>query len=154
MKATNKFNPSLLHSLLRRIFYCINFFLLFSYHEYSCRCKQSFEISKKRINEIERLKEEVKSNEDKLFDGEKISKLLTDLKYEKHSSLNDIAVLESTLIKLEISPEWIDRIIMIESFYHFESKLNLKQYFNNKSLLLYVNQVLLDFLFMSVSCNQ
>ena len=68
-------------------------------------------ICKKRINEIDRLKEEVKSNEDKLLDREtKISKLLTDLKYEKHSSLNDIAVLESKLIKLEISPEWIDRI--------------------------------------------
>ena len=43
------------------------------------------------------------------FDSEKISKLLTDLKYEKHSSLND-AVLESKLIKLEISPIWINRI--------------------------------------------
>ena len=61
--------------------------------------------SKKRIHEIERLKEEVKSNEVKLFDGENISKLLTDLKYEKHSSLNDIAVLEAKLTKLEISPE-------------------------------------------------
>ena len=111
-------------------------------------------VSKKRINEIERLKEEVKSNEDKLFDGKKISKLLTDLKYEKHCSLNDIAVLESKLTKLEMSPEWINRIMMIERFYHFESKLNLKQYFNNKSLIVYVNQVLLDFLFMSVSCNQ
>ena len=78
-------------------------------------------ISKKIINEIERLKEEVKSNEDKLFDGKKISKLLTDLKYEKHSSLNDIAALESKLTKLEKSPEWFDRIIMIEPFYHFES---------------------------------
>ena len=53
-----------------------------------------------------------------------------------------------------MSPEWINRIMMIERFYHFESKLNLKQYFNNKSLIVYVNQVLLDFLFMSVSCNQ
>ena len=124
--------------------------------DYGCAEKERElkNISKKRINEIERLKEEVKSNEDKLFDGEKISKLLTDLKYEKHSSLNDIAVLESKLTKLEISPEWIDRIIMIESFYHFESKLTLKQYFNNKSLMVYVNQVLSDFPFMSVICNQ
>ena len=61
--------------------------------------------SKKRINEIERLKEEVKSNAVKLFDGENISELLTDLKYEKHSSLNDIAVLEAKFTKLEISPE-------------------------------------------------
>ena len=39
---------------------------------------------KKRINEMERLKEEVKNNEDKLLDGEtKIIKLLTDLEYEK-----------------------------------------------------------------------
>ena len=35
---------------------------------------------------------------------------MTDVKYEKHSSLNDIAVLEPKLIKLEISPERIDRI--------------------------------------------
>ena len=61
--------------------------------------------SKKRMNEIERLKEEVKSNAVKLFDGENISELLTDLKYEKHSSLNDIAVLEAKFTKLEISPE-------------------------------------------------
>ena len=46
-----------------------------------------------------------------MLDGEtKNFKLLTGLKCEKHSSLNDIAVLESKLIKLEISPEWIDRI--------------------------------------------
>ena len=45
------------------------------------------------------LKEEVKNNEDKLLDGEtKVFKLLTDLKYEKHNALNDIAVLESKLI--------------------------------------------------------
>ena len=66
---------------------------------------------KKRINEIERLKEEVKNNEDKLLDGEtKIFKLLTDLENEKHDALHNIAVLESTLIKLEISPERVDRI--------------------------------------------
>ena len=40
-------------------------------------------------------------------------------------------------------------------FYHFnlchcKNKLNLKQYFNNKSLIVYVNHVLLGFLFMSV----
>ena len=33
----------------------------------------------------------------------------TDFEYEKHSALNDIAVLESKFIKLEISPERIDR---------------------------------------------
>ena len=59
---------------------------------------------------MERLKEKVKNNENKLLDDEtKIFKLLTDLKYEKHA-LNDIAVLESKLIKLEISPERSDRI--------------------------------------------
>ena len=42
---------------------------------------------------------------DHLLEGEnKFSKLLTDLEYEKHDALNDIAVLESNLIKLEISP--------------------------------------------------
>ena len=42
--------------------------------------KRTKNICKKKINEIERLKEEVKSNEDKLLDSEtKISKLLTDL---------------------------------------------------------------------------
>ena len=47
---------------------------------------------------------------DDLLEGEnKISKLLTDFEYEKHSALNDIAVLESKFIKLEISPERIDR---------------------------------------------
>ena len=66
---------------------------------------------KERINEIKRSKEEVKNNEDKLLDGEtKIFKLSTDLEYEKHNTLNYIAVLESKLIKLEISLEQIDRI--------------------------------------------
>ena len=48
---------------------------------------------------------------DDLLEGEnKISKLLTDFEYEKHSTLNDIAVLELKFTKLEISPERIDRI--------------------------------------------
>ena len=47
---------------------------------------------------------------DDLLEGEnKISKLLTDFEYEKHSALNDIAVLELKFTKLEISPERIDR---------------------------------------------
>ena len=68
-------------------------------------------IKKKRklrilANEIERLKEEVKNNEDRLLDGEtKIFKLLTGLEYEKHDALDNVVVLESKLIKLEISPE-------------------------------------------------
>ena len=61
------------------------------------------------------MKEEAEINKDELLDdllkGEnKISKLLTDFEYEKHDTLNDIIVLESKLIKLEISPERIDRI--------------------------------------------
>ena len=68
-------------------------------------------LAKERINEIKRLREEVKNNEDKLLDDEtKIIKLSTDLRYEKHSLLDRVAVLESKLIKLEISPELIDRI--------------------------------------------
>ena len=53
-------------------------------------------ISKKRINEIERLKGEGKNYENKLLDCEiKIIKLLTDVEYKKHSVLDYIAVLES-----------------------------------------------------------
>ena len=56
-------------------------------------------LAKERINEIETLKEEAKSKDkllNHLLDGEnKFSKLLTDLEYEKHDALNDIAVLES-----------------------------------------------------------
>ena len=67
---------------------------------------------------------------------------------KKHNGLSDIAVLESKLIKLEISHEWFDRIKI--QFYHLnfchcKSKSNLKQYFNNKSLILFVNHVLLGF---------
>ena len=69
---------------------------------------------KDKINEIT-LKEEAENNKDKLLnhllDGEnKFSKLLNDLEYQKHDALNDIAVLESKLIKLEIPPERTDRI--------------------------------------------
>ena len=68
-------------------------------------------LTKERINWIKRLKGEVKNDEGKLLDGEtKTFKLLTDLKYEEHSALNDIAILESKLMKLEISLEQIDRI--------------------------------------------
>ena len=68
-------------------------------------------LAKKRINEIERLKEEFKNNEDILLDGEtKILKLLTNLEHEKHDALDNIVELESKLIKLEISSEQNDRI--------------------------------------------
>ena len=59
------------------------------------------------------MKEKFKYKEGELLndDGEtKISKLLTDLKYEKHDALHDITVLKSNLIKLEITPAQIDRI--------------------------------------------
>ena len=67
--------------------------------------------AKGKINKIERLKEEVRNNEDKVLDGEtKISKLITDLEYEKNDALHNIVVLESKLAKLDISLERIDRI--------------------------------------------
>ena len=81
-------------------------------------------------------KENVKNNEDKLLVDEiKIFKLLTDLRYEKHSASNDTAVLESKLLKLEISPERIDRIINHFNLCHCKTNSNLTLYFNNKSLI-------------------
>ena len=68
---------------------------------------------KKRINEIKRLKEEPENNKllDHSLDNEnKFSKLLTDLEYEKHDAMHNLVVLESKLIKLEISHERIHRI--------------------------------------------
>ena len=66
--------------------------------------------AKEKINKIKGLKEKVELL-DHLLEGEtKISKLLTDLEYEKIETLHNITVLESKLIKLEISPERIDRI--------------------------------------------
>ena len=64
---------------------------------------------KKKKKKIEGLKE-VENKEDELLDylldGEtKVSKLLNDLEYGKHDALHNIIVLESKLIKLEISPE-------------------------------------------------
>ena len=56
---------------------------------------------KEKVNKIERLKEEVNNDEDELLVGEtKKFKLLTDSKYEKKDTLQNIAVLESKLIKL------------------------------------------------------
>ena len=52
-------------------------------------------LAKEKVNKVERLKEEVKNDEDELLDGEtKILKLLTDSKFEKIDTLHDIAVLE------------------------------------------------------------
>ena len=72
-------------------------------------------LAKEKINETERLTERAENNRDELLnyllDGRKFFlKLLTDLEYEKHDRLNDIAVLESKSIKLKISPARIDRI--------------------------------------------
>ena len=72
-------------------------------------------LAKEEINKIEGLKEEVENKEDELLDylldgKTKVSKLLTDLQYEKIETWHNITVLESKLIKLEISPERIDRI--------------------------------------------
>ena len=64
--------------------------------------------AKEKINEIERLNEEVKNKDD---DAEtKFSKLLTDLEYDKHDTLHDITILESKLIKLGAIPIQIDKI--------------------------------------------
>ena len=82
-------------------------------YEYDSIKKESeLKISaKEKISEIKRLKEDVKNNEDKLLDGEtKIFKLLTDLEYEEHDAMHNITLLESKLIKLEISSEQVDRI--------------------------------------------
>ena len=57
------------------------------------------------------MKEEVENNEDKLFNAEtEISKLLTDLEYEKEDILHDVMILESKLIELGIPPKKIDKI--------------------------------------------
>ena len=46
--------------------------------------QRKLRILTKKKNEVKRLKEEVKNSENKLLDSEtKISKLLTDLEYEK-----------------------------------------------------------------------
>ena len=64
--------------------------------------------AKEKINEIERLNEEVKNKDD---DAEtKFSKLLTDLEYDKHDTLHDITILESKVIKLGTIPIQIDKI--------------------------------------------
>ena len=58
--------------------------------------------AKEKINKIERLKEEVQNNEDKLLDKKtKISKLLTDLECEKNETLHNIVVSKLTKLSLE-----------------------------------------------------
>ena len=69
-------------------------------------------LKRKRIKNISKKKsKKVKNIEDKLLDGEtKICKILTDLESEKNDTVHNILVLKLKLIKLEISPERIDRI--------------------------------------------
>ena len=60
------------------------------------------------IDEINRLKEEVRNNEDILLDSEtKIELLLTDLKYEENDIMNAITTSEEKLRKLRISSSYI-----------------------------------------------
>ena len=60
-----------------------------------------------------RLRQEIEHKEDELVNDDsesKISKLLTNLKFEKHDALHDITVLQSKLIKLGITPIQIYKI--------------------------------------------
>ena len=61
--------------------------------------------AKEKINKIEGLKEKVELLDYLLNDATKVSRLLTDLEYEKIETLHNITVLESKLEKLEISLE-------------------------------------------------
>ena len=67
--------------------------------------------TKEKINEIERLKGELRNNEVELLTVEsKISKLLTDLKYEKEDILHGIMVSKLKLRRLGVSSMQINRI--------------------------------------------
>ena len=60
-----------------------------------------------------RLRQEIEHKEDELLNDDsesKISKLLTNLKFEKHDALHDITALQSKLIKLGITPIQIYKI--------------------------------------------
>ena len=50
------------------------------------------------------------NNKDELWDCLLDAKILTDLEYEKHDTLNNIAILASKLIKLGTTPIQIDKI--------------------------------------------
>ena len=51
------------------------------------------------------------NNKDHLLNGQtKISKLMTDLEYEMHNAWDDIIILESKLIELEVLPAQIDEV--------------------------------------------
>ena len=58
-------------------------------------------ISKRRNKWNRKIQTDVENNEDKLLSVEtKIYTLLTNSKYEKHDTFHDIAVLQSSLLKL------------------------------------------------------
>ena len=67
-------------------------------------------LREQEINKIEGLNEKIELLDHLLERETKVSKSLTELEYEKIETLHNIIVLESKLIKLEISPERIDRI--------------------------------------------
>ena len=72
-----------------------------------------FNAHKDEINEIKRLKEEVKYSNDhetKISKKKKNSKLLTNLKYEKEDILHEILLNEIKLKKLGISETTINAI--------------------------------------------
>ena len=78
----------------------------------SCEDRIQLKLSgKEDIKEIERLKQEVKINADKLLNAEgKIFKLITDLKYERRDILHNIITLELKLIRLGISAIKVHKI--------------------------------------------
>ena len=66
-------------------------------------------ISKKEINEIKKLKEEVENNENKLLNAKTKIFKLTDLEYDEEDKLHDIMILELKLAKLKVPPLQIDK---------------------------------------------
>ena len=67
--------------------------------------------AKEKINEIERLKKELRDKEDILLTIKtRFSKILTDLEYEKEDILHDIMISQSKLRKLGISSRQINEI--------------------------------------------
>ena len=73
--------------------------------------------AKEKIHEIQRLKEEVRNNEDIFLNIDtEISKLLTDLKFEEEDILHDIMTSESKLKRLGILAIQIKNLILSSYF--------------------------------------
>ena len=73
--------------------------------------------AKEKIHEIQRLKEEVRNNEDIFLNIDtEISKLLTDLKFEEEDILHDIMASESELKRLGILSIQIKNLIFSSYF--------------------------------------